>query len=90
MASSVVSKNKDGKLCEIFVFGNKPKSVSKDTSEQVFVLRGRSHQLHASVLFLIMAESQSEMRTVAFCCKKNTKTSIFQGMKENLTLCRFS
>ena len=86
MASYVVSKNKDnGKLYEMF-FCNKPKSVSK----QVFVLCDGSHQFRASVLSLIMAESQSEMRTGFLLYKKNTKTSIFQGMKKNLTFCRLS
>ena len=34
----------------------------------MFVLRDSSHQLHASVLLLITAGSQSETRTVTFCC----------------------
>ena len=52
-----------------FVLYNKLKSASERRSEGAFVLCDRSRQLHASVLLLVTAGSQSETRTVAFCCK---------------------
>ena len=72
-----------GKLYEIFIFYNKLKWASEQTSVCVawqitFVLRDSSCQLRASVLLLITAGSQSETRTVAFCCKKGVLIC-FQG-----------
>lgn len=72
MVSSVLNKKTDNnntKTCMRFVSYNKPKSASQQMSEQVLMLCDSTCRLHASVLLLIRAGSQSQTRTEAFCCK---------------------
>ena len=67
MTSFVVKRvQNNGKPYVIFFTTN----LNRHASEQAFVLRDRSRQLRGSVLLYITAGSQSETRTVPFCCKK--------------------
>ena len=76
MASSVVSKSKDNSKPYVFFFTNLNRQTSERMSELAFVLRDRS-QLCVSVLVMIMARSQSEMRTGFFMSKSFLHQALF-------------